>query len=88
MEEEDIRELRIETENKIAVLCNELCEVSGGHIADINVDYGACNKGWFPDNVINISINLQFVQVYPVAYADLLEYKLKKKRKAWLTGGT
>ena len=43
-------------ESKIAHLLNDYVQCRNIHIEHIYVNYGACNKGWFPDFVINIDI--------------------------------
>lgn len=65
MTNETILEEKYELEQKIAHLCNEFVEGRNIHIEHIYVNYGSCNKGWFPDWIINIDIVINSIMEIP-----------------------
>ena len=54
MSEESISEEKEILERKIADLCNDFVQCRNIHIKYIDVNYGSCKKGWFPNNVISV----------------------------------
>ena len=54
--DEELLEEKAELEDKIAHLLNEFVQCRNIHIEHLSVNYGQCNKDWFPDFVINIDV--------------------------------
>jgi hypothetical protein len=53
------------SEQKIAHLCNEFVQCRNMNIKHIDVNYGNCKKGRFPDWIINIDVVTEFILDMP-----------------------
>ena len=60
-------ERRKELEDKIADLCNAFIVETQADIEHISVSYGSCDKGYFPDDVINIEVEATLERLYECA---------------------
>ena len=65
MNDKEFLEEKAILEDKIAHLCNEFVQCRNIHIEHIYVNYGACNKGYFPHWVINIDVHTTSTLVLP-----------------------
>lgn len=56
MSKETILEEKETLEREIADLCNAFVQCRNIHIKYIDVNYGSCKKGWFPNNIISVDV--------------------------------